>query len=44
MAILHSLHEINIELSEDVMHVGENQRVMNELVAKLRKAMQDLSM
>ena len=44
MAILHSLHEISMDVFEDVMHVYKGQREMNELVAnklveKLHKAM-----
>ena len=34
MAIPHSLHEISMNVFEDVMHVFEGQRSMNKLVAK----------
>ena len=44
MAIPHSLHEISMDVSKDVMHVYKDQRAMNELVAKLCKAMQDQGM
>ena len=44
MAIPHSLHEISIDIFEDIMHVHENWREMHELVANIRKSMQDQSM
>ena len=41
MAKPHSMHEINMDVAEDMMHVYEGWRAMNKLVAKLYKTMQD---
>ena len=44
MAVPHSLHEINMEVSKDAKHVYEAWRAMNEIVAKIDEVMQDPSM
>ena len=40
MAMPHSLHDISMDVFENAMHVYEGWRVMNKLVANIRKAMQ----
>ena len=42
MAIPRSLQKINMEVSEDDMHVYENGRSMNELVEKLCKMQEEI--
>ena len=44
MAQSHNLGESNMEVSEDVLHVYEGRRAINDLVAKLCEAMQNPSM
>ena len=41
MAIPHSLYEISMAISRDVMHVYIGWRAMNELVANLHEVIQD---
>ena len=44
MATSHNLEEINKEVSQDVLHVYEVQREINELVANICNAILNLDM
>ena len=44
MATSHNLDEINKEFSQDVLHVYEGRRAINDLVAKICKSMMHLGM